>query len=271
MACQLNSLQGYAMENWWGNKQLKIHDQVEHSIGPLWLSLQRQRHEIILSYYRDPDWDESYLEQKLPIRSLPELTTTERYVLHKDDQEITLLPSLADRPVVARPATPFIVPANEYGVIFVSTPIWVTLYTTRENICLAEIPVIRLSDTWFGENTREGQICYDSRTSARMDTEDLPLYSHRAVTPVKIVNDSETHLLLERINLPIPYLHLYHTSDGFFCTQQIVMTREADEVTVTLEILTSPHPQFQQADLLTQAREAARERTIISKFSSLFA
>ena len=56
-----------------------------------------------------------------------------------------LLPNLADRPVVARPAVPFFIPPGEELELFVSTPIWVQLRSGTTD--LVELPCLRPSDT----------------------------------------------------------------------------------------------------------------------------
>lgn len=86
---------------------------------------------------------------------------------------------------------------------------------------MLDLPVQRPSDTWFGPSSREGEVCYAARTRAILDLQDLPLRTVRATTPVRIKNNGQTPLLLERLLLPIPHLSLFATHDGRLWTEEL--------------------------------------------------
>ena len=121
--------------------------------------------------------------------------------------EIALTPALADRPVVARPEKPFCLPAGAEAVVYVSSPLWVVL-STAQDLKLAEIPIVRPSDTWLGPSTREGELCYASRTFLRLSLDNLPRRPHRATSMVRILNHADTALPLRALKLPAPPIWL---------------------------------------------------------------
>ena len=71
--------------------------------------------------------------------------------------------------------------------IYVSSPVWIRLETATGTL-LDELPTIRQSDTWHGPNTREGELCYASRTFCRTNIDALPIRQNRALSPVIIYN-----------------------------------------------------------------------------------
>ena len=261
------------MKTWWGTCDLSEEGVLQKQIGPLWLAIKQDKYEWQIYYERITDWHDDAAARAVIPESfvLGEETLKERYVLNNNAQKVVLMPVLADRAVVARPATPFYVPVRQTATIFISTPLWVSIALGDAKESLTEIPILRPSDTWFGPDTRRGELCYASRTSARMAITELPKRSHRATTPVQIRNDSDSHLLLERINLPVPYLEIYEAADHRLWTQAVKMIRKEDAETATLEILDGPPSLIQGAKLLTDAREKIKEKTIIRTISGFFA
>src|SRR5439155_1571474 len=85
---------------------------------------------------------------------------------------------------------------------------------------------LRLSDTWYGPNTREGELCYSSKTFCRTHLADLPLRPHRVLTPVSIQNNAKDPLLLEQLSLPLPYLSTYVDENGSLWTEEITVVNE---------------------------------------------
>lgn len=262
------------MKSWWGHFNIAEAGSIKKQIGPLSLVVRQEPGEWRIYYDRSAEWLETQADQEdtsLEQFRVCDETLKERYVLHDTPQYVDLVPALADRSVVIQPEKPFYIPAQQHATLFISSPLWVKIaYDDGENM-LTEIPIIRPSDTWFGPNTMEGESCYASRTSARMSAHDLPRRFHRAITPVQIYNESTSHLLLERINLPVPYLDLYEAVNEQLWTQAVKMVKDKNEVTAGLEILPGPPPQIQEAKLAAAAREKIGEYTIIRKISGFFA
>jgi hypothetical protein len=261
------------MKTWWGTFDLSKKGILQKQIGPLWLAIKQNTYEWQIYYEKITAWQDDAEGSAVSPESfvLGDETLKERYVLNNNAQKVVLMPALADRAVVARPVTPFYVPVGQTATIFISTPLWVTVALGEEKELLTEIPILRPPDTWFGPDTLTGELCYASRTSGRMAISELPKRSYRATTPVQIRNDSDSHLLLERINLPVPYLEIYEAADHHLWTQAVKMVRKEDAETATLEILDGPPTQIQGAKLLSDAREQMQGKTIIRTISGFFA
>lgn len=261
------------MKSWWGSFALAAGGSVKKQIGPLSLVICRAKPEWRIYYEHSLAWSESEPEKEEEILEhfhIGTETLQERYVINDGPQQVDIAPTLADRSVVAQPERPFYIPAGQEATLLISTPLWVKIAYDDGKKVLGEIPIIRPSDTWFGPNTMEGESCYASRTNARTVTSELPRRFHRAVTPVHISNESSSQLLLERINLPVPFLNLYESVDQQLWTQAVKLVKDKNEVTAGFEILTGPPQQIPEAELLVTSREKVSGNTIIRKISGFF-
>ena len=135
---------------------------------------------------------------------------------------------------------------------------------------LQSIAIQRLSDTWFGPSTLEGELCYASTTHCRLNVKELPQRTHRVITPVLIRNQANTTLLLERLNLPTPLLPLYCSSSGQLWTPQVTLTREKDGDQAELIIDNKPPVEAGQLLKLNEARDIADNGVLFRAFNTVF-
>ena len=163
---------------------------------------------------------------------------------------LRLVPILADRPVIARPAHPFTLPPGAAVTAFISTTLWVDLSLQESAVSLQKsalkpdksvvtLPLFRPSDTWFGRSTIQGELCYAMRTALRMNLADMPRRPHRAITAVHINNRGPDPLRVHRIRLPVQHLTLFSDDTGELWTQALQMSR-ADAGEATIELRSSP-------------------------------
>ena len=255
---------------WWDILQVGENGLAEKYIEPVWIAVKRNKVEWQLHIKRQEVFD--YLEPAIEESvNVGDDTLQERFFYKNISGKVQFSPYLADRPVVSRPAKPLSIPSMQEATIYVSTPLWVGVKIGDEGTLIKEIPVLRPSDTWFGPNTIKGELCYSSKTSARLNLEDLPKRSYRAITPIVIRNESDDHLLVDRVNLPVPYLSLYETEEKLFWTQAVRLTREHDSDNASLEITDGPPVEIPSARLFSEPRKQVKEKTVISKISSFFA
>lgn len=200
-------------------------------LGPLAVWLIHQAQEWRISVENGGDVLESVASiRKADPDSAPATATTYRFPTYLPGDGFRIQPRLADRPVVARPEFPVWIPAGDSAELFVSSPIWIGFELLAPRRTLLEIPVTRPSDTWIGSNTRFGQLAYSSRTSARLNPENLPFRPSRAVTRVSIRNQDSELLQIERLSIPAPNLTLYVDSQKNFWTQAITTTKDKGDV-----------------------------------------
>lgn len=149
----------------------------------------------------------------------------ERFAQTHEEGALELGIRLADRPVVARPEIPISLIGGDEITLFVSTPIWVSFQTADTHRQLTEIPSLRPSDTWFGPSTREGELCYAMLTRARIDVEELHKHPVRAITRITLHNRASEPVLIERVNIPVPFLRAYQGTNGLVWTDPITFER----------------------------------------------
>lgn len=259
---------------WWDQYSLDDGQTALWEIGPLKLAIQRQPNEWQIAYEQsevfDPESTKWTHNPASPDMSELNFKNTERYVTGQPGKTLWMMPALADRPIITRPVIPLYVPAGEKTTIFVSSPLWVLIEVGDPPVKLQEMPILRPSDTWFGPSTMEGELCYASRTYARMNLENIPTRAHRAITQIIIDNKAGTQLLVERLNLPVPYLSLFEASDGLLWTEVVTMIRTRDTGMATFQTGKRPPKEAPKAKLASEPREKPGQNMVIRAFGALF-
>jgi hypothetical protein len=255
-------------ERWWREETFEVGQVRSWQIGPLSLVVERSRQEWKLAHRWtgwedvDPGW--SVVDGGEFPEDGWEFT---RFVFSSTGSSMSLVPALANRPVVTSPRVPLFVSPGERTVLFVSTPMW--LQVKGEGQTLLELPIRRLSDTWFGPSTREGELCYSTKTCAALDVGNLPLLARRAVTPVQIKNRADSPLQIERLKLPVPLLSLFGSGKGTLWTEKVVMSRDVSSEMAVVTVRSGPPDEAQETELLTTAREHVKENLVIQVFGTV--
>ncbi len=257
---------------WWGHFRVSEGHTARWTVGPLVLYIQRLASEWQIDYLQDPLEQEQADRWDVTLGAAPpaERKNVERFVFRRTAPRVDIQPVLLDRPVVSRPAVPLHILPREEVTVFVSSPVCVRINVHEPAVTLRDVPIQRLSDTWFGPNTREGELAYATRTSARVNQDDLPLRISRAVTPVLVRNRAEAALLVERLSLPVPFLSLYAGADDALWTESVVLDRESDSEMAKMEIEEAPPGQIRRPSKIAEPREAAEKGMLVRAFSAFF-
>lgn len=255
---------------WWQPQSLAQGRTLHAMIGPLQLWLHHGAADWTLAWLRD-DEDAHSLRTRLAYGNA-ELPTDnrQRHVLAVDTDTVTLQPALLDRQVVVRTLEPVALASGQSTTLYISTPICVRICIGEAAQLIAEVPALRLSDSWFGANTREGAVCYAARTHARNTLAEVPRRPHRAISPVVIRNRAPSALQLEKLSLPVPALALYGSDSGELWTESLNLEREADDDTAVLRVGSGTPTEAPGGTLLREARTPEVRRTVARSFSRLF-
>ena len=234
---------------YWGD--IPLADNQWHGLDQLWLCVTTHARERLLSYCysetgKHPRWQQFGR------------LTEYRYPAGVNlDNTLAARQKLSPRAVVVRHIQPIHLPAGTSVTLYVGTSLWLSL-EQGDNV-LVELPVARLSDTWFGPDTIQGEVCYAARTHARLSLEGSPPNPYKAMTPVTIKNHASHPLVLDRINLPIPHLTLYQqvTTPSLqrYWTSAITMTNTAAGSDAELKIEPNPPTACLNAEQLAPPRE----------------
>ncbi len=255
---------------WWGRFTLGVGERGLWHVGPMRLGLTRRRQEWAVDVLRGSEPRDA--------RSFECPTTAElegpsvaraRFGFAETPATVWVRPALADRAVVVYPEAPFHVPAGESVTLICSTPLWIRVEVGEARTLLMETPLERPPDTWIGPSTREGELCYATRTAARLDRDSVPRHPDRALTELRIRNGASDTLQLERVSLAVPYLSVYVARDGGMWTESVVLERTSSETFGKLDIGHPPVPS--EAERITTARLSPTPGGVfVRAFSALF-
>lgn len=253
---------------WWGSTELSRDQWCTWHIGQLSFFVRCADTEWHLAWTRGSDPLAPTLSCNLDGDVSPDVDAMEqaRFAFSGASRTLTLAPQLADRPVIVRPEIPLYIAPGQHVVLYVSTAIW--LLPQVEGVTLVEIPITRPSDTWFGANTRFGELCYGSITRARTSNRNYEPLPHRAVTPVDIHNEGAAALRVEQIRVPVTSLALYANDQGHLTTDSVRLVRREGESEATLDI---PDASISDgAQRIAEPRFPLASGTIVQAFAELF-
>jgi hypothetical protein len=257
-------------ERWWTPFAIGPGQTVVLHLGPLTLRLRRHDGEWWLSWeQQENDEDSNRAERILSSQPLP-VDRYDRFVCGDGEGAAALKPVLADRAIIVKPRQPVYVLPGEETTFYISTPVWIRVEVGEPPRILKDVPVMRLSDTWFGPSTREGELCYAVRTHARSSLHQVSRRPHRAVTPLHIRNRAGTPLPIDEVSLPVPLLSLYGGGDGNLWTEVVSLTRATDSDMASLGVAAGPPPDVAGARLLSGPRTQPEKVGLVRAFSGLF-
>lgn len=257
---------------WWGRFTLGEGEGGLWEIGPLTLAVERRAREWRVSWTAgDPQADASKrldVRCPLPAGELPAGVQTARFAAHATTAELVLEPALPDRAVVARPELPLELLAGEEVALFVALPVWVRVKVGGERQ-LVEVPTQRLADTWFGPSTLAGELCYATRTSARLQPSKLPPRPHLATCRVVLHNRAATRLPLERLSLPVQNLDLWWHRERGLWTRGVEVERAADGSMASLRLADGPPDVVLGAEPVAPARQPEPRLALVRALEAL--
>jgi len=194
----------------------------------------------------------------------------ERFIFAGASGVLRLVPLLADRSVVIRPRQSVFLPSGEETTMFLSSPLSLRIEVGEPAVLLREVPMLRLSDTWFGPSTREGELCYSGRSSARHSLAEVPRRPQRAISPLRIRNEAKSPLRLDKISLPVPVLSVYGAVDGSLWTEMVTMIRGSDSDMAALRIEPGPPAWAGEAERVSAPRRDQSRGGLVRAFNVLF-
>lgn len=256
---------------WYGDFQVAEGFTRLWAVGPMRLRVHHGHNEWRLLREQDPDpWLERFeLDYSDDPALVPDGDKLQRVVLGTPDSKVHVELRTADRPVVSRPVSPLSIPGKESARVYVSTPVWVRVTLGESHHLMLEQPSYRLSDTWFGPNNMEGEICYATRSRFRLALSEQVRSPSRIITPVQIRNQADDPLVLDRLNVPMPWLPLYGDGEGHLWTPEVGLIRREDGDLAELRFKDQPPRECGGATRLSPARHTGRQHTVFRAFTDL--
>jgi hypothetical protein len=269
----MNKKKTLVSTKWWGDVTANNATQLQLAFAGLLLNLA----------FKDNEWLFQYeISNHSNVKTLPlkyselkpsniELKHQQRFVFSLPPTGITLQPALADRPVICRPNITVILVPNEEISLFVAIPLWLQLKIDTTDIPLIDIPTLRLSDTWFGPNAREGIICYASNASEQLQITPSDTHDIKATIEIRIKNHSDENLVLDKVSIPVNNLGLYADTDDHLYTRRVILTREgSNNGSLTIDTAMSCNMDESSMKLITPPRKDLGGNKITQALWSLF-
>jgi hypothetical protein len=209
------------------------------------------------------------IDQNLPVEEPTETANVTRYATASTSERFRIVPVLPDRSVVTRPERPIsILPRTEVR-LYVGSPLWVRLMQGNDEP-IGELPASPPKEAWVGPSTRDGELCYATRTYGRLRLDDAALLPHRVMTSVAINNGSEQTFVCDHVSLPVRRLSVYASSEGRLWTETISLERGESEDLAALEVSSGPPEEAHGATLLSGPRDVGERGGHFRAFGALF-
>ena len=249
----------------WNHSKIGSGEILRSQIGPILLWFRKIEDEMHIAFERLPEPD-TIVDATGPaavngVES--EGLDWARWIVGDETNTFQVLPIMPDRPVVVHPELPVKIPTGHKALFFVSIPVWLrALAGEKKPIELCEVPVLILSNTWFGD-TMSGQLCYSLRSRARRQIKDSETNPSRAICPVKIRNNSPRQLDIERLCIHVVHLKTY-SGDKNLWTNEVTITFRGDDQVAKIDY-SRERPAFEPiGEILSEARAPIKE-TILKK------
>lgn len=263
------------MAPWWGPHPIPLDDERYWRIGPLKLWAEHRLYQWALAWEYGLDWLSSEIQVNSPrgpnVAAPSPRAERLRCAYRESVNELSFAPALADRSLVTKLEHPLRVLPGEDTQLFVCSPLWLKIETTQPQKPMAELPIYRLSDTWFGPAGPGGELAYASRVPVYLQLSDVPLRLHCAITSVVVRNLGSDALTVERLNLPMPRLSLFYSRRSGFWTDALTLERREGSEHASMRSDRQPPQQASPHQFISPPRQAAvGDSLMVRAFSGLF-
>ncbi|MDI9246178.1 hypothetical protein [Marinobacter sp. CHS3-4] len=241
----------------------------ELSHTQVWVSCLDQEWQVRFRRMAEDDDQERWLQTVTDTAPNPDLAV-QRFVRPGAGHEVVYQPVMSRLAMVIRPYQPLTIPADTECTIYVGTLLWMRILVGNKQTQLLELPLADPMMTWVGRNTMEGELCYSAATFARLVLDAVPKRPWRAITPVRIVNQQDEPLLLERFSLPTPLLSLHRNKQGQLWTPRVTVYCESGMNSARLRVDSGVVAEAGDCSLVTAAREQTSRGGLIKAYDRMF-
>ena len=145
--------------------------------------------------------------------------------------ELILVPALPNKAVVFRNNKTIKVSAGESTRLFFTIPISMQFYfdEVKDETRLTEVPLRRLSDTWFGEMDN-GEPAYSIGSTYYKSLAEVDARVWEAIVSVEIINNTFGVLDLQRLILRVEEFNLYRKGDQILTNHVTIEFKGQEQV-----------------------------------------
>lgn len=253
-----------AIQKIWGDRKLEEGKMEFVSIGNLHLWILFKDADMWISYQYVTAGEEDVPADQDPPEDLDWL----RWAMDGDMRNIQILPVFPDKPLVVKSEYPLKISSGTKIQVFARIPIWIRISVTRNDYRLIELPIIKLSRTWFG-TPLEGELCYHATTKARRSLSKIEPKPYLANCPIQISNKSQEDLNFENFCYRVERLKIFEKNNQLWADEtQVIYHGESLNSDI---IMTGKLPEgIKEEQLLTKPRKEVHKSLATRTFSRLF-
>lgn len=251
-------------QNIWGDRTLEEGTMEFVSIGNLHLWILFKDADLWIGYQYGTAEKGDTPENQDP----PEDLDWSRWAMDGDLRKIQLLPVFPDKPLVVKSEYPLKISSGTKIQVFARIPIWIRVSVTHKDYKLVELPIIKLSRTWFG-TPLEGELCYHATTKARRSLSKVDSIPYMVNCPIEISNKSHEDLNFENFCYRVERLKIFLANNQLWADEtQVVYHGESLNSDI---IMTGKLPEgIKKEQLLTKPRKEVHKSLATRTFSRLF-
>jgi hypothetical protein len=198
-----------------------------------------------------------------------EVSESLRWTSGEQESTLRILPRMADKNLLLRAPYPLSIPSGRKPTFYVSLPLMYQLYIGTSKTPVYEFFVESLPHTWFGQNTRRGELCYEVSGSLALDADSLPNVPHRVAMQIRFCNRDSEHLQLEKINIPAQFLPIYRVDQKHFWTLPLTITNEKLTDELNLHYGKSVPCRYEQLQLVSEPRLRSDARSFMRAIEAI--
>lgn len=247
------------LKPWWGEISLEVGKTYFWEINDIVVCVHKEDNKIYVANFGFSKLE--WVEQL----TIPELLREPQLKFKGFSWEkpriLKMLPTFPNKPLVSKLPQPLYVLPKEHVWLYMSSPLVLNLVTEKPDIVLEEINIYKLSDTWLGNNTVEGELCYYSGNKCSTKLVNLKEETNKVITPILIANKTSRVLQLKSICLPVPFLSIYNHQKNYLWTEEVhILHYEDKKIKFSLQ-----EPDLENFTLLAPARKGAQTKGMLQE------
>ncbi|MFP4362641.1 MAG: hypothetical protein ACLFR1_02100 [Spirochaetia bacterium] len=210
----------------WREYPLDSQKNYSWKLGPLSLWAHHKEGEWKIAYTNTYDNEETEANFQIGSEN-PDDVEWDRFI-HSSSPLFTLKPTLPDKPVVIKPNQNISILPGQSGSFIFTIPLFVQALAGKKKDLLIELPIVDLSETWFGD-MYSGFLSYALGSSLLTQDCDYHPVMTEAVCPVQIKNTTGNTLTFQRSCIQVEYLSLFSAEDALVTNQVSIQFKGQDQ------------------------------------------
>ncbi|MGQ8338172.1 DUF432 domain-containing protein [Sunxiuqinia sp. A32] len=247
----------------WGKFECKAGNSFQFSGGCCLFSIKR-----ISNGWKITEIQKNEMNSSIKFDSISDFPEDEKCNVFQTgrSEQIHLLPALPVKPIVFKTKSQIKISPKQSIRLFLKVPCNVQLYYSQADSdhLMAEHELVRLSDTWFGE-ADNGEVAFAIGDFYSLQLDSTKTTAFEAICPVKINNNSNVPLELQRFLVHVESLNIYRKSNQLITNLVSIDFKGPDQISNIL-YSTEKNIHGENPVLIAHARNAGSKNILGKSF-----